>query len=290
MTAAKGRSGMRRRLTARMTTIVAAGIAAAGMVTSVADGRAALGPQGAPDARAILEARRQLYASTYAWSDQHQVMRVTTYDVAAREHERTVELFERRYGDGARKAVLTFLAPDDVKGMAVLSQERAGGAPERWLYLPRQRKARRFAGQMRDEGLLGTDLTAAELDLMRASLEWTAAEVRPTFRAAERMLDVDAYALEVAERDGYARIVLWVGTADLVLRQLELWSEQSTLVKRIRQTNVHFVGRVPVPGRVEVENPRAGTRSVFELVEAEFDRGFSDDVFSLPLLAVPNKD
>ena len=83
--------------------------------------------------------------------------------------------------------LLAFLAPDNVKGMAVLSQERAGGAPERWLYLPRQKRARRFAGQMRDEGLLGTDLTPAELDLMGETLTWTAADVRATFRGAERV-------------------------------------------------------------------------------------------------------
>lgn len=252
--------------------------------------RAAFAPRVPADARAILDARRARYAGAYAWTDQHQVMRVTTYDGAARAHERTVELFERRYPDGARKAVLTFLAPDDVKGMAVLSQERAGGAPERWLYLPRQRKARRFAGQMQDEGLLGTDLTAAELDLMRESLGWTAAEVQPTLRGAERVLDVDAYALEVARRRGYERIVLWVGADDLVLRQLELWGDAPPVLKRIRQTDVRFVHGVPVPGRVEVENPRAGTRSVFETVEAEVDGGFSDDVFSLPLLAMPKKD
>ena len=34
---------------------------------------------------------------------------------------------------------------------------------------------------------------------------------------------------------------------------------------------------------------RSGTHSVFEVVEAEIDRGFSDDVFSLPLMATPPK-
>jgi hypothetical protein len=29
---------------------------------------------------------------------------------------------------------------------------------------------------------------------------------------------------------------------------------------------------------------------MFEVVEVQFDRGFPDDVFSLPLLASPNKE
>jgi Outer membrane lipoprotein-sorting protein len=241
-----------------------------------------------PDA--MLDARRQLYATTYAWSDQHQVMRVTTVDAAAHQQERTVELWERRYGDGQRKVLLVFLAPDNVKGMAVLSQERRGGAPERWLYLPRQKRARRFAGQMQDEGLLGTDLTAGELDLMRETLGWSSAELRPTVRGPEPIDGADAYGFEVAGIHGYQRIVLWVGADDLVMRRLELYGPAAGVSKRIRQSAVRFVGAVPIPARVEVENPGAGTRSVFEVVEVEVDRGFSDDVFSLPLLAVPNKE
>jgi hypothetical protein len=240
-------------------------------------------------AREILDARRRLYDTIYAWSDQHEVMRVTMVDAQARQQERTIELYERRYPDRGRKTLLVFLAPDNLKGTAVLSQERALGPPERWLYLPRQRRARRFAGQMSDEGLLGTDLTAGELDLMHATLRWTVPAVQATLRGSERIQGAEAYALEVVKVKPYDRIVLWVGAADLVLRQLELYGADATILKRIRQSEVRFVGTVPVPSRVEVENPRGGTKSIFDLVEIQFDVGFSEDVFSLPLLASPNQ-
>lgn len=255
-------------------------------VSGLAD--AALAP------REILDVRRQRYATAYAWSDQHQVLRVTTVEGAgARRQERTVELFERRYRDGGRKVLLVFVAPDHVKGTAVLSQERKSGTPERWLYLPRQKRARRFAGQMRNEGLLGTDLTAVELDLMRDTLGWTTAAMRPTVRGPEPVDGADTYVLDIDKpalaplpnAHEYERVRLWIGADDLVLRQLELYGAPSVPLKRILQRDVRFVGHVPVPGRIEVENPAAGTRSVFELVEAGFDLGFPDDVFSLPQMA-----
>lgn len=250
------------------------------------------------DPRDLLDVRGRLYATAYAWSDQRQVMRVTTVDAGARRQERTVELYERRYRDGARKVLLTFVAPDNVKGTAVLSQERGGGTPERWLYLPRQKRARRFAGQMRDEGLLGTDLTAGELDLMRDTLAWTTAAMRPVVRGPERLADADVYALEFGKATlgelpataQYERVVLWLGANDLVLRRLELFGAAPEPLKRISQSDVRFVGAVPVPARIDVETPAAGTRSSFELVEAAFDVGFSDDVFSLPLLAAPHRN
>jgi hypothetical protein len=254
--------------------------------------RAAYGPH------EVLDVRRRLYATAYAWSDQHQVLRVVTAEGSTHRLERTIELYERRRPDGGRKVLLVFVAPDNVKGTAVLSQERAGGAPERWLYLPRQKRARRFAGAMHDEGLLGTDLTAGELDLMRDTLSWTTAAMRPTVRGPERVADAEAWALEIARPPGpargrsaaWARLVLWIGTDDLVLRQLELRGPDATVLKRIRQHDVRFVGHVPVPARIEVETPAAGTRSVFELVSAEFDAGFPEDVFSLPRLAAPGRN
>jgi hypothetical protein len=243
--------------------------------------RAAYGP------RELLAARRQLYDGAYAWSDQHQVMRVTMVDAREGRQERTIELYERRYPGGARKSLLVFLAPDNVKGTAVLAQQRAHGTTERWLYLPRQKRARRFAGPMSNEGVMGTDLTPRELDLMHDTLRWTSADVRPGLRGPEPVEGTDAYALEALSVPDYARVVLWVGAADLVLRRLELYGTDAAILKRIRQSQVRFVGRVPVPARVEVENPGAGTRSTFEVVEVEFDVGFPDDVFSLPLLASP---
>lgn len=267
-----------------MQTLVCGALVAASLCGTVPAVVAAYG------AREILDARRNLYTTVYAWSDQHEVLRVTIVDAQAREQERLVELYERRYRDGARKVLLTFLAPDNLRGTAILSQERAQGSPERWLYLPRQKRARRFAGQMHDEGLMGTDLTPGELDLMRETLTWSAADVRATLRGPEHIQDAEAYGLEVTKTKGYQRIVLWVGTGDLVMRRLELYGAEAVMSKRIRQSDVRFVGSVPVPSRIEVENPAAGTRSIFEVVEVQFDRGFSDDVFSLPLLASPNKE
>jgi outer membrane lipoprotein-sorting protein len=142
---------------------------------------------------------------------------------------------------------------------------------------------------MNDEGLMGTDLTAGELDLMRDMLKWTAADIRATLRGPERLRGADAYKLEVTNVSPYPRIVLWVDAGDLVMRQLELYGSDATVVKRIRQTDIRLVGAVPVPTRVEVESPAAGTRSIFDLVDVQFDVGFPDDVFSLPLLASPAK-
>ena len=264
-----------------MTLAMRAAVAAAVTTAGVA---AALAAYGAPE---ILASRSRLYRTDYAWSDQRETLRVTTVDARGARDDRVIQIHERHYPDGARKALLTFVAPDAVKGTTVLSQQRAGGTAERWLYLPRQKRARRFGGQLRDEGLMGTDLTGAELDLLHDMLTWTAADVRATLRGRERLRDADTYELEFANVADYPRIVLWVGAGDLVMRQVELYGRDAGLVKRVRQSEVRMVGSVPVPGRVDVENPRSGTTTVFEVVDVAFDVGFPDEVFSLPRLETP---
>jgi hypothetical protein len=260
------------------------GWAIVAVVIGAARVSAALAAYGAPE---ILASRSRLYRTDYAWSDERQTTRVTTIDARGTRQERTIEIRERHYPDGARKALLTFMAPDAVKGTAVLSQQRAGSSAERWLYLPRLKRARRFGGQLRDEGLMGTDLTGAELDLLHEMLTWTAADVRATLRGRERLSGTDTYALEIASVPDYQRIVLWIGAGDFVMRQVELYGRDAALVKRVRQTDVHVVGSVPVPGRVDVENPRAGTTTIFEVLDVAFDVGFPDEVFSLPRLETP---
>ena len=242
---------------------------------------------GSDTAREILSERRRLYDTTYAWSDQHQVVRVTMVGRDGREQGRVLEIYERRYPDGDGRTLLTFLAPDALKGTAMLSQLHPGRQGERWLYLPKLRRVRRVAGPMSDEAVLGTDLTNRELDLVQAMVKWTEREARATLRGDEVIDGTRAYVLELtprAKEGDYERLVLWVGTKDLVMRQLELYGSDTTMRKRIRQTQVTFVGTVPVAWRVEVENPQSGTRSAFDVLTMEFDAGFADELFSLSFL------
>ena len=238
-------------------------------------------------AREILHERRRLYETTYAWSDQHQVLRVTMVGRDGREQVRVLEIYERRYGDGDRRTLLTFLAPDALKGTAMLSRLRTGGAGERWLYLPKLRRVRRIAAPISDESVLGTDLTNRELDLMQAMVKWTESDTRATLRGDALIGGTRTYVLELvprAQEGEYERLVLWVGTDDLVMRQLELYGADTAVTKRIRQTEVAFVGTVPVASHVEVENPRSGTRSAFDVLTMEFDKGFPEDMFNLSFL------
>jgi hypothetical protein len=191
------------------------------------------------------------------------------------------------YSDGDRRALLVFLEPDSVRGTAVLSQLHENRVAERWLYLPKFRRTRRFAGKMSDEGVVGTDLTYREMDLMQAMLKWTESDARAALRADEVIAGTPVRVLELTPQNReseYERFMLWVGSRDLVMRQIEFYGPGTTLTKRVRQSGIRFVGTVPVAFHVEVENPRSGTRSTFDVLEAAFNVGFEEGVFSLPRL------
>jgi hypothetical protein len=232
----------------------------------------------------ILQERRHRYESQYRWSDQRQVVRITSAGFDGKPQVRTLELYERRYADGRQRSLLVFQSPDRMKGTAVLSQSVRDGAGERWLYLPGLKRARRFADQVRDESVVGSDLTYREIDLMRRMLTWTERDARVAVRSDSMLGSTVTHVLELwpkATDPDQHRLLLWLAQGDLVMRQLEIYDADDVLQKRIRQSAVTFEGRVPVAARVDVEDPRSGSRSCFEVLEAAFDVGFADDVFSL---------
>jgi hypothetical protein len=237
----------------------------------------------APTAREVLDRRSRLYATRYAWRDQHQVVRVTTRGRGRSEQVRVLEIYERRYPSGDRRSLLLLKAPDMVRGTAVLSQLH-GDLRQRWLYLPKLRHARRLGDAVRDESVLGSELTYRDLDLMQEMLTWTARDVRAAACADELLGDTPTHALRLtprADAGEYARIDLWVGTDDLVMRQLELRGTDAAVIKRITQADIRMVGTVPIAGRVAVANLRTGATSTFDLLEVAYDVGFDDERLSL---------
>ena len=115
---------------------------------------------------------------------------------------------------------------------------------------------------------MGTDLTAGELDLMRDTLALDDADdaadgarARADRRASRRLR---GWRSRRRVPDVRQRVVLWIGTDDLVLRQLELYGADAA------DPEAHPAERGALrrpragAGRVEVENPGAGTRSIFE--------------------------
>ena len=194
-----------------------------------------------------------------------------------------------------------FLAPDSVKGTAFLAITQADRADDQWLYLPEAKRPRRIGGALRNQGFVGTDFTYHDLDLLAEMSSWSEADATSALRGEETIDGTRCHVIELTpkrEDIGYERIVLWLGTDDLVPRQVDFYESaptsgwfglsadrSSSPTRRMRQSDVRLIGPIPVAHRAEVETPSSGTKTVITFTRIAFDQNLPDDLFSQPAMA-----
>ena len=185
----------------------------------------------------------------------------------------------------------------------MLGYTQHGQAASQWLYAPEFRRARQIALSARKERFDITDFTYHDLDVITDLPNWTEQDATSTLRGTDTIDGVTCYVIELIphlEHVLYGRIVVWLGTADLVARQVEFYSQAeqpgavrrafsrvfgggaeptNEPVRRFRQSDIR-VGGVPVAHRIEVETPAEGTKTTIDIVAVRFDQGLNEPFFS----------
>ena len=233
-------------------------------------------------ARQILDRRKALDDTTRHWTDRHEKL---TLRISGRGSERVreLELYDRREPGDEQKTILFFLAPAEVKGTGFLAFTHKGRPADQWLYLPELQRVRQITARTRNESFMGTDLSYHDLDLIQEMTSWTEADARSSLRGEETVDGTPTYAIEeVPQREdiGYKRVVVWLGHDDLVPRRLELFEDATEPKKRIAQSDVKSIGAIPVPHHLEVATPAAGSHTVIEIADVQFNQKLDAKLFS----------
>lgn len=253
----------------------------------------------AETARQIVDRRKVLNNTRYHWTDRYQRMQIEIVDERGRLRTRELELFERRYPADARKAIVFFHAPSEVKGTGFLAFTPVTGPADQWIYLPAYKRVRKITAATRDEKFVGTDFTYRDMDLLGDHIySWSEEEASTNLRGEETIEGVVCHVVEMTphRKDiGYKWIVLWLGRDDLMGRRIEFYegSDGGWLggllgeggpagvpKKRIRQLDVRMVGGIPVAYQVEVKTLSAGTQTTVQVTDVRFDQGLEDDLFT----------
>ena len=239
--------------------------------------------EAAETARQILDRRQALEDTAQHWDDRHQHMKLRIFDRRGGERVRELEVYERRETGDERKTILFFLAPAEVKGTGFLAFTHKGHPADQWLYLPELQRVRQITARTRNESFVGTDLSYHDLDLIQEMTSWSEADATSKLRGDEPVGGTATYAIELTpqrEDIGYRRIVLWLGTEDLVPRRLEFYEEVDAPKKRLEQSEVRAIGSIPTPHHIEVETPASGTRTTIDITDVQFNQKLEEDLFS----------
>jgi len=237
----------------------------------------------ADTARQILDRRKALEDGERHWTDRHQHLSFKILDSRGGTRTRELDVYEKRYPGDERKAIVFFRSPPEVKGTAFLAFNHKGKPAEQWLYLPELQRVRQITANTRNQSFVGTDLTYHDLDLLTDMISWTEDDAASRLRGEESVDGVACHAIELTpkrEDIGYAKVVLWLGTSDLVPRKIEFYEDGAEPKKRIVQSEIHTIGKIPVADLTKVESPGAGTSTEIRTGETHFDANLADDGFT----------
>lgn len=238
----------------------------------------------APDARAILDRARALEEGERRWSDRHEHLALTITTPTGGTRTRDLDLYEKKTpgGDPHQKQLLVFRGPPEIRGTVFLGLLHRGRAAEQWLYLPEFKRTRQIVARMRDQSFVGTDLSNKDLDIVADLVTWTDADAEATLLADAVVDGVACHQIALAPRRedvGYAKLVAFLGSRDLVARQLDFHDERG-LVKTLRQSRIEPVGLVPIGRHLQVDTLAANSRTVIEVLAVELNQGIDDARFA----------
>ncbi|MBI1357405.1 MAG: outer membrane lipoprotein-sorting protein [Acidobacteria bacterium] len=187
-----------------------------------------------------------------------------------------------RLGDyGASKALLRFVSPPEVKGVALLIVNHPDKASDQWMWLPELQRDRRVALQDRSTRFFGTDFSYEDL------------EERDVDQSDYKLLGeetVDGQAcwkIESTPRKGkssqYDRTVLWIRKDIEFPVQYEMYVK-GQLVRKLHHGKVQQVDGVWSSLELEMTDLRRKGRTILELDKLQYNAPLKDESFTLQAL------
>jgi hypothetical protein len=200
--------------------------------------------------------------------DQVSVYRIALITRGGARVTRTVALYRKQCGDGARH-LLVFLDPADMAGAGFLTWSYPDRMPDMWLYLPELGRVRQMNAAAQGESFMGTDLTYEDLG------------PGPVDARVHRLLGVQevdrqrTYRVESVPLgpSAYGKVLTWVSRETFLPVRVHYYDRAGRLLKIGRFRDVKLVKGVPTPFTIDMENVQTGHRTEIALLEADYDRG-----------------
>jgi outer membrane lipoprotein-sorting protein len=178
-------------------------------------------------------------------------------------------------------------APENLKDLALLSQDQPDGSAAQWLYMPVYRRARRVSVQASTDAFVGSDFMYVDFGRVR--------------------VEDGAHSLTgAAEVDGRSCVVVETVTQDPSLPYRTLRStldRENALPLRLEyldaegeRTRVATIDSIaviegwPTPISISVRTEREGSRSILKLANVDYDVGLDPNLFTVESLEGASKE
>jgi hypothetical protein len=186
--------------------------------------------------------------------------------------------FDRIGSHGDSKSVLRFLAPAEVKGVALFVVNHPDRSSDQWMWTPAIGRERRIAIQDRSTRFFGTDFSFEDL------------EERDTDQFDFKLLGEETIDGAVCWKiqsnpkktkvSQYTHSYLWIRKDNYVVAQIENY-KKTVLVRRAKYTDIERVQNLWTAHKIEMTDVSRNSRTILSIEKLQYNVPMKDEDFTL---------
>lgn len=223
------------------------------------------------DVQVLLKKSQQLLASQDDSADV--LLKIVEADGSVKERKMVLK---RKSNAQKNMTLVKMKTPQDLKGAAFLNIIDKG-EENQWLYLPSTKQVRRIMGQNKKSGVLGSELTAEDLDLN--TVKGSQAKLVKELKSGST-----TYALievvSTTNETQYSKALILFNLATSLPARMEYFNQQNKAVKRIEFEKYVQVGKVFRAQSIKIKNLVNKRGTDLELTNIKSNSGLTEDEFS----------
>jgi hypothetical protein len=189
--------------------------------------------------------------------------------------------YDRIGSHGDSKAVIRFLNPAEVKGVALLIFNHPDRASDQWMWTPALNRDRRIALQDRSTRFFGTDFSFEDLE------ERDVDHFDFSSKGDESIDGEACWKIEskprAAQRSQYTTSVLWIRKSNYTYAQIENFTD-AKLIRRLKYKDVQNVQGIWTARTLDMEDVTRKSRTILKLDSLKYNTPLRDDEFTLQAL------
>ncbi len=193
-------------------------------------------------------------------------------------------LFMRLGSHGRSKAVLRFLLPAEVKGVALLIVNHPDRASDQWMWTPALQRERRIALQDRSTRFFGTDFSFEDLE------ERDVSQYNYRLIGEETIDGAPCWRVESTPSEKkisqYTKADAWIRKDNYAFAQIESYIK-GDMVRRLKYSDFVQVQGIWTARRLEMVDLRRKSRTVLSLEKLEYNMPLREEDFTLQALRAP---
>ena len=192
--------------------------------------------------------------------------------------------FMRLGSHGRSKAVLRFVSPAEVKGVALLIVNHPDRASDQWMWTPALQRERRIALQDRSTRFFGTDFSFEDLEERDVDqFNYRLLGEEPIDGALCWRIESTPSEKKISQ---YTKSEVWIRKDNYAFAQVESYSK-AEVVRRLKYSDFMQTQGIWTGRRLEMTDLRRKSRTILTLEKLEYNIPLRDEDFTLQGLRNP---